>query len=188
MRTNLKTRLGLIGAGTGVAALAVTGLALPANADDTSVNQDSSTTETTTDLVSSLDAFQAWLSDTLAANDNTVAPVTGVSPDTSVGDVSLVEGPLVGDVLSNNQAPVGSGNDTPIGSGNDVSAPVGSGNDVSAPVDAGNGNDVSAPVDAPVGSGNSSDAGISVGDIGADVDNLVGDLTNDLGLGSILNR
>jgi hypothetical protein len=184
MRKNLKTRLGLIGAGTGVAALAVTGLALPANADDTSVEQDWSTTDTMTDVTSSLDAFQAWVSDTISAGDTSVSPVTGVSPDTSVGDVTLVEGPLVGDIASGNQAPVASGND--------VTAPVASGNDtsVTAPVEApvGSGNDVSAPVEAPVGSGNesSNSTDLSVGDIGADVDQLVENVTSDLGLGDIL--
>jgi hypothetical protein len=203
MRTNTKTRLGLIAAGTGVAALTITGLALPANAEDTTSVDQAWTTETTesmTEITSSLDAFQTWVSESLNANG-------------SGNDVTLVEGPLVGgDVLSGpigsgNQAPVGSGNDTPIGSGNDVSAPVGSGNDTSveAPVDApvGSGNDVSAgngnSADGnasgnetgngnDVGSGNesSTDAGIGLGDIGADVDNLVDDVTGDLGLGDIL--
>lgn len=197
MRTTKKTRLSLIAAGTGAAALAVAGFALPANADDHSASNEESTTTTTTDLTSSFDAFQTWVNDALTVSDNQT--VTGVSPDTSVGDVTLVEGPLVsdslnGDLLSGNQTPVASGNQAPIASGNDVAAPVLSGNDtnVEAPVDApvGSGNDVSAPIDAPVGSGNEThndtDTGVSVGDIGADVDDLVDSITSDLDLGDIL--
>jgi hypothetical protein len=187
MRTTLKTRLGLIGAGTGVAALAVTGLALPAQADDTSVDQEWSTTETTTDVTGSLDAFQAWVTDTLDAQAS--------GNDVSGGDVTLIDGPLVGgDVLSGNDTPVGSGNDVPVGSGNDVSAPVGSGNDTGVEAPVGSGNDVSAPVDAgngnangtEAGTGTAADSGVSVGDIGADVDGLVDDVTSDLGLGDVL--
>lgn len=189
MRTTKKTRLSLIAAGTGAAALAVAGFALPANADDHSTSTEESTTTTTTDLTSSFDAFQTWVNDALSVSDNQT--VTGVSPDTSVGDVTLVEGPLVSDSLNGDLL---SGNQTPIASGNDVAAPVVSGNDtnVEAPVDApvGSGNDVSAPIEAPVGSGNEThndtDAGVSVGDIGADVDDLVDSITTDLDLGDIL--
>jgi hypothetical protein len=209
MRTT-KNRLTLLAAGTGAAALAVAGLALPASADDTTSSVEESTTTTTTDLTSDYDAFQTWVSEALNANGS----ANEVSPNTGVGDVTLVEGPLVGDVLtgpigSGNQAPIGSGNETPIGSGNEVSAPVGSGNDTAVDAPVGSGNDVSAgngnSADGnasgneagngnsagngnEVGSGNesSTDTGISVGDIGADVDNLVDDVTSDLGLGDIL--
>lgn len=169
-----KNRLGLLTtAGAGVAALAITGFALPATADDGSGSVEDSTT--TTDVTGSLDAIQDVVRDLILASGN----------DTSTGDIGLdgplVEGPLVSDVgngalLSGNDTPIASGNEV---SGNEVSAPVGSGNEVTAPVD--------APVDAPVGSGNDTsvdapvdsdnDTGLSLdgigGDIGADVDSLV---------------
>jgi hypothetical protein len=194
MRTQKNTRLGILAtAGVGVAGLAIAGFALPATADTTSTDVDASSTST--DLTSSLGDFQAWVSEVISLNNNEVSPVTGVSPDTSVGDISIVEGPLVGDVLSGNKAP--------IASGNDVSAPVGSGNDVSAPIEApieapiGSGNDTS--VDAPVGNGNSADT--STGDLNTDISNdvtdvvdgvtggigaTVDDVTGSLGLGGLL--
>lgn len=185
MRNTTKTRFGLITtAGAGVAALAIAGLALPARADERGSSTD--WTQISSSLTAPVDALQTWISDAVSADGTTVAPVTGVSPDTSVGDVSLIEGPLTGDILSGNQAP--------IASGNDVTAPVGSGNDVAAPVD------VTAPIEAPVGSGNDTsvdapvdagtDTGLSVGDIGADVsdivDNVTGDLDSVLDLGGLL--
>jgi hypothetical protein len=170
-----KNRLGLLAtAGTGVAALAIAGFALPASADEGSVS-DESTQTSTTDVAGSLDAIQNVVRDLVLASGN----------DASTGDIALdgplVEGPLVSDIgngalLSGNDTPIASGNDV---SGNDVSAPVGSGNDVSAPIEA----PVEAPIDAPVVSGNDTDVdapidsdtdtGLSVGDIGAEVDSLV---------------
>jgi hypothetical protein len=188
MRTTKKTLGMTAAAGTGALALAFAGFALPANAADQSVSADETMTTTSAAVTSSLEAFQAWVSDALQASDvlNTNGSGNDVSPTTGIGDVSVIDGPIVGgDVLSGNQ--------TPVGSGNDVQAPVGSGNDVSA------------PVDAPVGSGN--DTGVSTGDVSSSVDGLVGDVTGsvgdisgsigdivdgatgdlDLGLGDILN-
>lgn len=176
-----KNRLGLLtAAGAGVAALALTGFALPATADDGSSSVDDSTTST--DVTGSTDAIQDIVRDLILASGN----------DTSTGDIGLdgplVDGPVVSDIgngaiLSGNDTPIASGNEV---SGNEVSAPVGSGNEVSAPVEA----PIEAPVDAPVGSGNDTtvdapvesdnDTGLSLddigGDIGADVDSLVSGL------------
>lgn len=176
-----KNRLGLLTtAGAGVAALALTGFALPATADDGSSSVDDSTTST--DVTGSTDAIQDIVRDLILASGN----------DTSTGDIGLdgplVDGPVVSDIgngaiLSGNDTPIASGNEV---SGNEVSAPVGSGNEVSAPVEA----PIEAPVDAPVGSGNDTivdapvesdnDTGLSLGDIGgdigADVDSLVSGL------------
>jgi hypothetical protein len=189
MRTYTKTRLGMIAAaGAGSAALAVAGFALPASAAD----HDSSVdwTDISSSITAPLEAAQTWITDTI---DLTNAPQTDVSPDTSVGDVSVIEGPLVngpllGDVLSGNQ--------TPVGSGNDVQAPIGSGNDVQVPIEApveapvGSGNDTA--IDAPVGSGNESDNDTSIGgigNIGAEVNDIVDDVTSGLGvdLGGLLD-
>ncbi|MCE7481342.1 MULTISPECIES: hypothetical protein [Microbacterium] len=180
-----KNRLGLLTtAGAGVAALALTGFALPATADDGSSSVDDSTTST--DVTGSTDAIQDIVRDLILASGN----------DTSTGDIGLdgplVDGPVVSDIgngaiLSGNDTPVASGNEV---SGNEVSAPVGSGNEVSAPVEAPIEAPVEAPVDAPVGSGNDTtvdapvetdnDTGLSLddigGDIGADVDSLVSGL------------
>jgi hypothetical protein len=187
MRTTIKNRLGLIAAGSGVAVLAVGGLALPAGADEQNLSAD--TTATVTDVTGSLDAFQAWVTESLNANG-------------SGNSVTFVEGPLIGgDALSGpigsgNQTPIGSGNDTPVGSGNDVSAPIGSGNDASVDAPVGSDNDVTAPVDVDAGNGNDvgsgnetntdTGAGVSVGDIGAGVGAVVDDTTSVLGLGGIL--
>lgn len=164
-----QNRLGLLTtAGAGIAALAIAGFALPASANDGPDSVDETQTSTT-DLTGSFDAIQDIARDLILASGN----------DTSTGDVSLdgplVQGPLVSDIgngalLSGNDTPIASGNEV---SGNDVSAPVVSGNDVSAPIEAPidapvvSGNDTS--VDAPVGNG----TGISVGDIGAEVDDLL---------------
>ncbi|MFJ6653781.1 hypothetical protein ACIQLJ_13410 [Microbacterium sp. NPDC091313] len=161
MRTSKNTRLGII-AGTGAAALAVAGFALPAHAADQDSSVQESTTTTTAAITSSFEALQAWVTDTARVTDalNTNGSGNTVAPNTGIGDVSVVEGPLVGgDVLSGNQAPVGSGND--------VAAPVGSGNDVTA------------PVEAPIGSGN--DTGVSTGDVSGSVDGLVGDVSGSIG-------
>lgn len=190
MRKNT-TRLGVLAtAGAGVAALAVTGLGLPAMADDSTWSTDESTSTTTSDLTGSFDALQELIDEAIIAS----GTVTEVTPDVSVGDIgggSVVEGPVVSDSLNGD---IGSGNDTPIGSGNDI--PVGSGNEVTAPIEApvGSGNDTS--VDAPVGSDNGvGDIGASVddavGDIGGTVgdvvDGSIGDLTGDLDLGGLLD-
>ncbi|MGV2983282.1 hypothetical protein ACNPNP_06180 [Microbacterium sp. AGC85] len=175
-------RLGLLAtAGTGVAALAIAGFALPATASDGADSGDD-TQATSTDVTGSLDSIQDVVRDLILASGN----------DTSTGDVSLdgpvVEGPLVSDIgngaiLSGNDTPVASGNEV---SGNEVSAPVGSGNDVSAPIEAPVQVPVEAPVEAPVASGNDTsvdapvdadtDTGLSLDDIGADVDSLVSGL------------
>lgn len=161
MRTSKNTRLGII-AGTGAAALAVVGFALPANAADQTSTDADTTATTTAAITSSFEALQAWVTDTAQVTDalNTNGSGNTVAPQTGIGDVSVVEGPLIGgDVLSGNQAPVASGND--------VTAPIGSGNDVTA------------PVEAPVGSGN--DAGVSTGDVSSSVDGLVSDVTGSVG-------
>lgn len=156
MRKNA-TRAGLLTtAGLGVAALTITGFALPASADDSTPTHDDSITSVST--LESLDLFQTWVDDILSVYGN----------DTSAGNVGidgpLVQGPLVSDI---GNGAIGSGNDVPVLSGNDVSAPVGSGNDI------GNGNSVGNGTS--VGSGN--DTGVSVGDVGASV----GDVTTDIG-------
>jgi hypothetical protein len=186
-----KNRLGLLTtAGAGVAALAITGFALPASADDGSSSVDDSTTST--DVTGSFDAIQDVVRDLILASGN----------DTSTGDIGLdgplVEGPVVSDIgngalLSGNDTPIASGNEV---SGNEVSAPVGSGNEVSAPIEAPVEVEapveapIEAPVDAPVGSGNDTsvdapvdsdnDTDLSLddigSDIGADVDSLVSGL------------
>lgn len=184
MRTyNTKTRIGMIAAaGTGAAALAVAGFALPASADDNVTSTDASTTAT--QFVDASDPFYTWVSDLIDSGDFTASPQTAVGDIANVGP--LVQGPLVsdslnGDVASGNQTPVVSGNDTtaPIGSGNDTTAPIGSGNDLGSGNEVGSGNDVTAPVDAPVGSGNDTgvstgDAGVSTGDNGASVGDISG--------------
>jgi hypothetical protein len=202
MRKNT-TRIGILAtAGAGVTALAIAGFALPANADETTATWDDSTTTTT--VSSPVDAFTARLHELRGGDGNTFG---NIGLDGGLISAPLIQGPLVGGVasgpiLSGNDTPVASGNDAPIasgnetlngndvsapvGSGNEVTAPVASGNDVSAPVEApvGSGNDVSAPVDAgveaPVGSGN--DTGVDVGNIGADVRDLVDDVTGLVGL------
>jgi hypothetical protein len=186
MRKNT-TRIGILAtAGAGAAALALAGFALPANASDTASTWEDTTTSTSTS--SSIDGFRAMVHDLIQAN-GTDTTAGNVGLDGGVINAPLVQGPLVGDVasgpiLSGNDTPVASGNETANGnevaSGNEVSAPVGSGNDVSAPVEApvGSGNDTS--VDAPVGSGN--DTGLDVGGIGADVRDLVDDVTGAIGL------
>lgn len=174
-----KNRLGLLTtAGAGVAALALTGFALPATADDGSSSVDDSTTST--DVTGSTDAIQDIVRDLILASGN----------DTSTGDIGLdgplVEGPVVSDI---GNGAILSGNDTPIASGNEVSAPVGSGNEVTAPVEAPIEAPIETPVDAPLVSGNDTsvdapvdsdnDTGLSldgIGDIGADVDSLVSGL------------
>ena len=202
MRTTKSTRLGVLAtAGVGVAGLALAGFALPASADDTSTTVEQS--ETTTDLTGSLEEFQAWVTDTISLEGTDVSPVTGVSPETGIGDVSLIEGPLVGDI---GVGDIGSGNQTPIGSGNEVAAQIGSGNDVSAPIEApiGSGNDTSVeapvdvPVEAPVGNGTdvstggigtdiASDVNDVVDGVTGDVGDLVDDVTSDLDLGGLLD-
>lgn len=184
MRKNT-TRLGILAtAGTGVAALAVAGLGLPAMADDSTWSTDESTSTSTTDLAGSFDALQDLIDEAIVASGNT----TAIAPDVSVGDIgggTVVDGPIVGgDLGSGNN--VGSGNDTPVGSGNEVTAPVeapvGSGNDtaVEAPVGSGNGiGDIGTTVDGAVG-----DIGGTVGDV---VDGAVGDLTDDIDLGGLLD-
>ncbi|MEW1976240.1 hypothetical protein AB0301_14360 [Microbacterium profundi] len=172
-------RLGLLAtAGAGVAALALTGFALPATADDGSSSVDDSMTST--DVTGSTDAIQDIVRDLILASGN----------DTSTGDIGLdgplVEGPVVSDI---GNGAILSGNDTPIASGNEVSAPVGSGNEVTAPVEAPIEAPIETPVDAPLVSGNDTsvdapvdsdnDTGLSldgIGDIGADVDSLVSGL------------
>ncbi|MES2866638.1 MAG: hypothetical protein V4703_07745, partial [Actinomycetota bacterium] len=137
-------RLGLLAtAGAGVAALALTGFALPATADDGSSSVDDSMTST--DVTGSTDAIQDIVRDLILASGN----------DTSTGDIGLdgplVEGPVVSDI---GNGAILSGNDTPIASGNEVSAPVGSGNEVTAPVEAPIEAPIETPVDAPLVSGN----------------------------------
>ena len=83
-----------------------------------------------------------------------------VAPDVSTGDV------LSGDVT----APVGSGNDTSIGNGSGNGNSAGNGNST------GNGNSASGSVDDIVD---------NVTDV--DVDDLLDDVTGDLGLDDILN-
>ncbi|MET0296405.1 MAG: hypothetical protein ABW024_03325 [Microbacterium sp.] len=158
MRTN-KTRIAtLAAAGAGAAAIAIAGFAMPASADDSYEE-----TTTHTQVAGSFDtlgeAFQTWVGDITAGN-------IGV-------DGGLVNGPLVSDVAN---GPILSGNDVPVGSGNDVSAPVGSGNDVAVDAPVGSGNEVGNG--NAVGSGN--DTGVSLGDIGADVDDLVGGISSDV--------
>lgn len=169
MRTN-KTRAGIMTvAGAGVAALALTGFALPANAADGDISADTTSvseqTSTWNDL--GLDDFMGSIQDAIDANDN-----------------ALIEGPLVSDSLN---GAVGSGNDAPIGSGNDVSAPIGSGNDTSVDAPVGSGNEVGNGNETGngnnVGSGNDTsvaDTDTSVGDIGAEVGDVVGDVTSDV--------
>lgn len=185
MRTyNTKTRIGMIAAaGTGAAALAVAGFALPASADDNVTSTDATTTAT--QFVDASDPFYTWVSGLIESGDFAASPQTAVSDIANIGP--LVQGPLVsdslnGDVASGNQTPVVSGNDTtaPIGSGNDTTAPIGSGNDL------GSGNDVTAPIDAPVGSGNDTgvstgDAGVSTGDNGASVGDISGSVNDVVG-------
>ena len=166
MRKNM-TRAGLLGtAGLGAVALAVTGFALPASADDHTSSADE--TRTSVDGLNSLDAFQAWVHDAIAANEN----------ETNAGNIGidggLVNGPLVSDI---GNGAILSGNDTPVLSGNDVSAPVGSGNDVGIEAPIGSGNDVGNG--NVVGSGN--DTGVTVGDVGAEVGNVTSDITSDIG-------
>lgn len=173
------TRTGLLGtAGIGAVALAVTGIALPANADDQTWSSDE--THVSTTAFESVDAFQAWVHDVIEANGNeTTAGNVGV-------DGGLINGPLVSDVangpiLSGNDAPVASGNDVqaPVASGNDttVDAPVGNGNHVGSGNQAGNGNEVSTSPN--VGSGNHT--GASLSDIGADVDDVTSDIGAEVG-------
>lgn len=153
------TKTGLLGtAGIGAVALAVTGFALPASADDSTTTTSSDQTHTSVEALESLEVFQTWIDDFIATHgNNTNAGNVGV-------DGGVVNGPLVGDVAN---GPILSGNDTPIASGNEVNAPVGSGNDVNVEAPVGSGNEV--------GNGNSSD--VSTGDVGTEV----GDLTNNIG-------
>lgn len=169
------TKAGMFGtAGIGAVALAVTGFALPASADDHTTTTSSDETHTSVEALESLEVFQTWIDDFIAANGN----------DTNAGNVGvdggLINGPVVSDVAN---GPILSGNDTPIASGNDVSAPVGSGNDVSveAPVgsgnEVGNGNSVGNGTDVGTEVGNGTETNTGVGDVGAEV----GDLTSDIG-------
>lgn len=172
MRTN-KTRIfTLATAGAGAAALAVAGFALPASADDRAPQND--TTSAYTELAGSVDAFQesfqTWIGDIAAGN--------------TLGNVG-VDGGLVnvGDVAN---GPILSGNDVPVVSGNDVSAPIGSGNDVAVDAPVGSGNEIGNGTEVGNGSGSGNvvgsgnDTGVSVGDIGAEVDDLVGDISGDI--------
>jgi hypothetical protein len=162
------TKTGLMGtAGIGAVALAVTGFALPASADDTTTTTSSDETHTSVEALESLDVFQTWINDFIATHgNNTNAGNVGV-------DGGVVNGPLVSDVANG-----------PILSGNDVSAPVGSGNDVSVEAPVGSGNEVGNGNN--VGNGNTGvgDVGAEVGDltsnIGTDVSDLVGDVSSDV--------
>lgn len=175
MRTNTKNRLGIItAAGAGAAAIVVAGFALPASADEPREGDWSSFTTT---LSAPVEAAQTWLTNAIEAGSASVSPETSVAPDTAVGDVSVIQGPIVGDVLSGNQ--------TPVASGNDVQAPVASGNDVQAPVDVPVGSGNETGIEAPVVPETS--IGGSVGDIGTQVGDLVDGLTSNLDLGGLLN-
>ncbi|WP_100814464.1 hypothetical protein [Microbacterium lacus] len=162
MRKNT-TRIGMMGAaGLGAAALAVAGFAIPANAAE-STTEDTSTQTSVTGMFDIVDDLLAGVS----AGDLTVSPDTNagnVGVDGGIINAPLVEGPVVSDSLNGD---VLSGNDTPIGSGNDIDVPV------------------EAPVEAPVGSGNNTDTSIGdiggVGDIGAEVGDLVDGVTGDIG-------
>ncbi|TQK20638.1 hypothetical protein FBY40_3177 [Microbacterium sp. SLBN-154] len=165
MRKNI-TRAGVFTAGIGIAALTVTGLALPANADTVSSADE---TQTTVSALTTLEAFQDILNDALQASGNS-AQTGDVSIDGVDGGLvngPIVSGPVVDDVAN---GPILSGNDTPIASGNDVQAPIVSGNDTS--------------VDAPIGSGNEvasgNDTDTSIGDIGASVGDVVGDVSGEV--------
>ena len=168
MRKNT-TRIGtMAAAGLGAAALAVAGFAIPANAAE-STTQDTSTQTSATGMFDLLDDVLASVS----AGDLLVSPDTNagnVGVDGGIINAPLVEGPVVSDSLNGD---VLSGNDTPIGSGNEVQAPIGSGNDIQA------------PVEAPVGSGNTTDSSIGdvggIGDIGAGVSDLVDGVTGNIG-------
>ena len=150
-------RIGMMAtAGMGAAALAA-GIALPANAQERDWSDETSATTVT----SSFDAFRTWVQDNVLGSGNDLAAGNlGI-------DGGLVNGPLISDV---GNGAVLSGNDAPVLSGNDITAPVASGNEVGNGNSAGNGN--------AVGAGN--DTGVSLGDIGADVDELVGDITGDV--------
>ncbi|AZC13278.1 MULTISPECIES: hypothetical protein [unclassified Microbacterium] len=165
MRKNI-TRAGVFTAGLGIAALTVTGLALPANADTVSSADE---TQTTVSALTTLEAFQDILNDALQASGNS-AQTGDVSVDGVDGGLvngPIVSGPVVDDVAN---GPILSGNDTPIASGNEVQAPIASGNDTS--------------VDAPIGSGNEvasgNDTDTSIGDIGASVGDVVGDVSGEV--------
>ncbi|NYF16971.1 hypothetical protein HDC37_001796 [Microbacterium sp. AK009] len=166
MRKNI-TRAGVLTAGLGIAALTVTGLALPANADTVSSADE---TQTTVSALTTLEAFQDILNDALQASGN--ATETG---DLSIDGVDggLINGPIVSGSVIDDVAngPILSGNDTPVVSGNEVQAPVASGNETS--------------VDAPVASGNEvasgNDTDTSVGDVGASVGGVVGDVGASVG-------
>jgi hypothetical protein len=170
MRKNT-TRIGMMSAaGLGAAALAVAGFAIPANAAE-STTEDTSTQTSVAGMFDIVDDLLAGVS----AGDLLVSPDTNagnVGVDGGIIDAPVIEGPVVSDSLNGD---VLSGNDTPIGSGNEVQAPVGSGNDIQA------------PIDAPIGSGNDTDTDTSVGDVGgiddidAGVDDLVDGVTGDIG-------
>lgn len=105
MNTSKKTALGLLGAAA--TAAFVVGATAPAMADDHTQSWDTTTTETKTRILESLDILNE-------------SPVV-IAPEVSTGDVASGD-VTTGDVLSGNV--VGSGNDTAIGSGNDTGVNV----------------------------------------------------------------